>query len=169
MSFPQRKKEDHFHSRAFTDILSDYRGINVDIYVNNKFVFVEKYIKLQITNLYRDAIMHRCGQKRDIIKNALAIATLSPNQFAYNLIKGPGYMAVFAVGNAHSIKCLPVDISVALRNECYFELKVTHNNKTKFLTPKTHILKNYGTQVVCNEYELITISTRTGINSCPEL
>lgn len=125
-------------------------NLDIFIYVNSKFVFVEKYMKTQISNLYRDVILHRCRQEREIIKNSLAIATLSPDQFAYNLMKGPGYMAVLAGEVVHLIKCLPVDVSVAQGDECYSELKVIHNNETKFLTPKTHILKSYGTQVDCN-------------------
>ena len=125
---------------------------NLDMfaYVNSKFVFVERFIKGQIKNLYRDIITHQCNQERQIIKNSLALAVQAPDQFAYNLMKGPGYMAVTAGEVVHIVKCIPVDVKVLHGETCYNELKVVHNNVTKFMTPRTHILKSRGTEINCN-------------------
>ncbi|WP_219822792.1 hypothetical protein, partial [Enterobacter cloacae complex sp. 4DZ3-17B2] len=30
-------------------------------YVNSKFIYVEKHVKTQVTNLYRDILLHRCA------------------------------------------------------------------------------------------------------------
>ena len=124
---------------------------NIDIfaYVNSKFVYVEKHIKNQFMNLYRD-VLQRCNLEREPLKNALAIATQSPDEFAYNLMKGPGYMAVTAGEVVHIIKCIPVDVMVQHGEECYAELQVTMRNVTYYLTLRTHIIKGRGTKITCN-------------------
>ena len=119
-------------------------------YVNLKFIYVEKHIKTQIRNLYRDVLLQRCNLERETLKNALAIATQAPDEFAYNLMKGPGYMAVTAGEVVHVVKCIPVEVMTQHGDEYYAELKVMKGNSTYFLTPKTHIIKARGTKVSCN-------------------
>lgn len=125
---------------------------NLDIfaYINSKFVFVEKHIKNQINRLYEDVVAERCKQERQILKNALSIASQSPDQFAYDLMKGPGYMAINSGEVIHVIKCIPVEVRVRHDDKCYEELAVIKNNRTMFMMPKTHVLKKQGTQIECN-------------------
>ena len=125
---------------------------NLDIfaYVNSKFVYVEKHIRAQIKLLYRDVIFQKCNLERQTIKNSLSIATQAPDEFAFDLMKGPGYMAVVAGEVVHIIKCVPVSVKMEHGKTCYAELQVTRNNKTFFLTPRTRILKSKGTEVPCN-------------------
>ena len=101
-------------------------------------------------NLYRDALLQRCNLERETLKNALAIATQVPDEFAYNLMKGPGYMAVTAGEVVHVIKCISVEVMIQHGDECYAELKVMKGNSTYFLTPRTHIIETRGTRVTCN-------------------
>ena len=84
------------------------------------------------------------------MKNSLSIATQSPDEFAYDSMKGPGYMAVVAGEVVHIVKCVPVEMKMEHGESCYAELQVTRNNKTYFLTARTHILKTHGTQIPCN-------------------
>ena len=125
---------------------------NLDIfaYVNSKFVYVEKYVRIQLQQLYRDVITQRCNLEKQTLRNALSIATQAPDEFAYNLMKGPGYMAVVAGEAVHVIKCIPVEVKLEHGDLCYAELQVTRDNTTYFLSPKTHILKQKGTEVACN-------------------
>ena len=46
--------------------------------------------------LYKDVITQKCNLVKQTLKNALSIATQSLDEFAYDLMKGPGYMAVVA-------------------------------------------------------------------------
>ncbi|KAL6419631.1 hypothetical protein ACFW04_013716 [Cataglyphis niger] len=71
------------------------RVANLDIftYMNSKFVYVEKHIRTQINQLYRNILLQQCNLEQ---QNALAIATQSPDIFAYHLMKAPGYMALRA-------------------------------------------------------------------------
>lgn len=125
-------------------------NLDMFLYVNTKFVYVERHIRTQINLLYRDILQHRCNLERETLKNALAIATKAPDEFAYNLMKGPGYMAVAAGEVVHVIKCIPVEVQVEHGDECYSELRVTRRNVTYFMTPRTHLLKLRGTRITCN-------------------
>lgn len=128
------------------------RIANLDIftYMNSKFVYVEKHMRSQFSELYRNILLHQCQLEQKILHNSLAIATQSPDVFAYHFMKGPGYMALLAGEVIHIIKCVPVEVKVAHTNECYDQLPVMRENKTQFLTPQTHILLRQGTQITCN-------------------
>ena len=125
---------------------------NLDIfaYVNSKFVYIEKHIRTQMKDLYRDLVLQRCHLERETIKNSLAIATQSPDEFGLHLMKSPGHVAFLAGEAIHIIKCVAVQVKVDQGEECYSQLQVKWNNETWFLTPRTHILIKRGTQIGCN-------------------
>ena len=125
---------------------------NLDIfaYVNSKFVYVEKHIRSQMKQLYNDVITQKCNLEKQTLKNSLSIATQAPDEFAFDLMKGPGYMAVVAGEVVHIVKCVPVEIKMKHGDNCFAELQVTRNNQTFFLTPRTHVLKTKGTEIPCN-------------------
>ncbi|EZA48478.1 hypothetical protein X777_13776, partial [Ooceraea biroi] len=125
---------------------------NLDIfaYINSKFVYVERYISTQINQLYRNILIQQCRLEQQMLQNALAIATQSPDIFAYYLMKGPGYIALLAGEVIHIIKCVPVEVKIFRTTECYNQLPVTRDNQTYFLTPQTHVLLKQGTQISCN-------------------
>lgn len=127
--------------------------INMDMYtyVNSKFVYTEKHIKTQIQQVYHDLLLHKCELEREMLKNRLAIATQTPDEFAYHLMKGPGYMAVISGEVVHIIKCVPKEVRIQQREECYTHLPVTEGNNSYFLAPKTHILMKTGMQITCNK------------------
>ncbi|KYN19400.1 hypothetical protein ALC57_08270 [Trachymyrmex cornetzi] len=125
---------------------------NLDIftYINSKFVYVEKHIRSQMNLLYRDVLKQRCTLEQQVLKGALSLAINSPDEFAYQIMKGPGYMAVISGEVVHIIKCTPVDVKIQHVKECYSELPVQKGNETYFLSPRTHILIKTGTQISCN-------------------
>lgn len=125
---------------------------NLDIfaYVNSKFVFVERHIRTQMNHLYRDVIKQRCSLERQVMSNALTLAVHSPDEFAYQIMKKPGHMAVISAEVAHIIKCTPVEVKIRHTEECYQQLAVSKGNETYFLAPRTHILMKTGTQVTCS-------------------
>lgn len=139
-----------------------HRGIipvdNLDIfaYMNSKFVYVEKHVRHQMTSLYYNVMQQKCELERQIITNALSFATLQPDEFAYRLMKGPGYMAVTTGEAIQIIKCIPVDVIVRKTKECYIELPITARNTSLFLTPKSRIITKMGNQRECS-YELPTM------------
>lgn len=57
------------------NILSMYSdNRDMFLYMNTKFVYVERFIRSQIRDLYRDVLLHRCRLEREILRNSLAIA-----------------------------------------------------------------------------------------------
>lgn len=125
---------------------------NLDLfaYVNSKFIYVEKHIRKQMKQLYVDIVSQKCYLEQQTIKNSLSLATQAPDQFAFDIMKGPGYMALVSGESIHIIKCTPMEVKIQQGENCYNELQVTANNKTFFLSPRTHVLKTRGTQIQCN-------------------
>jgi len=68
---------------------------NLDIfpYVNSKFVYVEN-IKTQLTQLYSDIMKQKCALEQQILRNAFSLASIAPDDMAYQIMKGPRYVAV---------------------------------------------------------------------------
>lgn len=144
-------KDDTFGNRGTVPV----RNLDIFTYVNSKFVYVEKHVRQQMTSLYHNVVQQRCELEKEVLRNTLSFATLQPDEFAYRLMKGPGYMAVAAGETIHVIKCIPVDVSIRRTEECYLELPVTVRNSSLFLTPKSRILTKAGTVRECS-YELPT-------------
>jgi len=100
--------------------------------MNSKFVYVEKHIRTQINELYRNILLQQCHLEQQMLQNTLAIATQSPDIFAYHLIKGPGYMALLAGEVIHIVRCVPVEVKIARTEKCYDQLPVLRGNHTFF-------------------------------------
>ena len=100
--------------------------------------------------MYNRMVENRCNLEREVIKNSLSIAVISPDEFAYSLIKGPGYMSVVAGEVVHVVKCLPVEVTIDHGENCYNQLQVSRNNETWYMSPRTHILLKRGTQIPCS-------------------
>ncbi|XP_070512818.1 uncharacterized protein [Cardiocondyla obscurior] len=134
-------------------IFKNYRSsasYDLFTYVNSKFVYVERHVRQQFNLLYRNVILEQCRLELQLLRNSLAIATQSPDIFAFHFMKGPGYMAVSTGEVIHIIKCVPTEVKIASTEECYDQLPVIRGNETYFLTPQTHILLQQGTQINCN-------------------
>lgn len=131
---------------------------NLDIfaYMNSKFIYVEKHIRHQMISLYHNVLQQKCELERQVITNTLSHATLQPDEFAFRLMKGPGYMAATAGEAIYVIKCVPVEVVVRRTKQCYTELPVFLRNDTFFLTPKSRILTKIGNQRDCS-FELPTL------------
>ena len=70
--------------------------MNIFTCVNSKFIYVERHIRTEINRLYHDIVSHRCILEQQVFRNTLTLATQSPDEFAYHVMKGPGYMSVTA-------------------------------------------------------------------------
>ncbi|KAL0128582.1 hypothetical protein PUN28_003737 [Cardiocondyla obscurior] len=134
-------------------IFKNYRSsasYDLFTYVNSKFIYVERHVRQHINLLYRNVILEQCRLELQLLRNSLAIATQSPDIFAFHFMKGPGYMAVSTGEVVHIIKCVPTEVKIASTDECYDQLPVIRGNETYFLTPQTHILLQQETQINCN-------------------
>lgn len=142
--------ESKFQSSHFQKKPQSASNTDIFTYMNSKFVYVERHIRTQINDLYRNILQQQCTLEQKTLQNALAIATQSPDIFAYHVMKGPGYMAVLAGEVIHIVKCVAVEVKVAQQQNCYTQLPVVWDNNTYFMTPQTHILLKKGTQTTCN-------------------
>lgn len=126
---------------------------NLDIfsYVNSKFVYVEKHVKTQLTQLYRDIMEQKCALERQILQNALSLSSIAPDEMAFRIMKTPGYTAVTMGEVIHLVKCVPVECKFRHTEGCYHELPVTHRNESYFLLPRSRILTKKGTDKECND------------------
>ncbi|KYN00131.1 hypothetical protein ALC62_09092 [Cyphomyrmex costatus] len=126
---------------------------NLDIffYVNSKFVYVEKHIKKQLTQLYRNLMEQKCALEKQVLKNALTLASIAPDETAYRIMREPGYTAVLSGEALHLVKCVPVECKLRHVDKCYTELPVTHQNTSYFLQPRSRILTKTGTIRDCNQ------------------
>ena len=132
---------------------SKVRIDNLDIftYVNSKFIYVEKHLKTQLTQLYQDIMEQKCALERQILLNALSLTSIAPDEMAHRIMKSPGYTAVMAGEVIHLIKCVPVECRLRAVDDCYNELPVTYQNRSLFLLPRSKILTQTGTLRDCNE------------------
>lgn len=126
---------------------------NLDIfsYVNSKFIYVEKHLKTQLTQLYRDIMEQKCILERQVLQNALTLASIAPDEMAHRIMKSPGYTAITSGEVIHLIKCIPVECRIRHIETCFNELPVTYQNKSLFLQSRSRILTKTGTPRDCNE------------------
>ena len=125
---------------------------NLDIftYVNSKFIYVEKHLKTQIIQLYKDIIRQKCDIEKQVLKNALALIHVAPEDVATTITREPGHLAIPSGEVVHIIKCIPTTCQTRRTAECYSELPVTYKNDSYFLTPRNHILIKTGTKRECS-------------------
>ncbi|XP_066588107.1 uncharacterized protein [Prorops nasuta] len=125
---------------------------NMDLftYINSKFIYVERHIRNQVNSLYTDIIRQKCDMERQLLEITLSTAASNPIDFAYTLMKGPGYTADPAGEVIYVIKCIPVRVEIRETTDCFLELPVTFLNESYFVAPRSRVLKRYGTKRDCS-------------------
>ncbi|KAH0944993.1 hypothetical protein HN011_001178, partial [Eciton burchellii] len=124
---------------------------NLDIFAYDKFKFVEKPIKNQLTKLYTNIMEQKCALEKQILQNALSLSSTAPDEIAFRVMKISGYTTVRAGEVIHLIKCIPDECLAKQTNECHNELPVTYKNHTYIFTPISRIVIKPGTPRDCNE------------------
>ncbi|XP_058789599.1 uncharacterized protein LOC131663305 isoform X1 [Phymastichus coffea] len=119
-------------------------------YFNSKFVYVKKHFRVEIKSLYIDILQQKCELERKVLYNSLSLASLSPDEIAYNIMEKPGYIARLAGEAVHIIQCTPTEVQLFHTDKCFSQLPVISSNEIFYLTPKTHILMKTGTEINCN-------------------
>lgn len=135
-----------FISRTGTSI----DNLDIFVYVNSKFVYVERHIRTQMNALYYDIMQQKCELKREVLQNTLSLATILSDEFAYQLMKAPEYMTVVTGEVSHVIKCISFEVMLLRTNSCFTNRLLTLSNYSYFTTPKSRILTRHSTQRKCN-------------------
>lgn len=142
----ETEKENTFKTRSKVVVTN----LDMFTYINSKFVYVERHMRNQITSLYHDIILQKCELEKQVIQNTLSLATILPDEFAYRLMKSPGYMAVTAGEAIHILKCIPVEVTARKTNTCHTELPIIVRNTSLYMTPKSRIITKHHTIRDCN-------------------
>lgn len=100
--------------------------------------------------MFSQTIHRRCLLHREILKNRLLLAPLTPNSVASIVKNQLGYVAKVSGEVMYIMKCLPIAVEVRRENNCYVELPVTVNNKSYFMSPVTRILQEHAIEIECN-------------------
>ena len=119
-------------------------------YIISKFIYVERHIFREMSELYHDLLTHKCKLEQQVFKNSLIIATQAPDEFAYHLMKSPGYMSIIAGEEAHIVECIPIEVKFRKTDQFYLQLPINKENETVFLTPRTHIRIGKERETICN-------------------
>ena len=141
---------DPAHERLIVDKRISISNTDILAYLNSQFVYVDAHIKGQMTRLYRDVIEKQCELEHKVLANSLSIATISPDLLSYQIMRAPGYISLLAGELVHVLKCVQVEVKVRPTEECYQELPVFWEEKPRFLSPRTHILREFGTKAICD-------------------
>jgi hypothetical protein len=121
-------------------------------YVNSKFIFLERHIRMQMTTLHREIMSQRCNLRRELFETQLAVGINHPDEFAKLFMKKEGYTALKAGEVVHIVQCQAVDVTFrSIKGECYDDLPVLYNNQSMFMTPGNRILKSVGTPLKCSD------------------
>lgn len=126
---------------------------NLDLftYINAKFLYVERHLRTQLIQLYKDTVTQKCRLEQQVIKNMMSIINIAPEDVANTLAKGPGHLALQAGEVIHIVKCIAVTVVLRKTETCFQELPVSYKNQSFFLTPRNRILTPYGTRRPCSE------------------
>lgn len=139
-------------SSGFSKSLSPLSVHNTDLfsYVNSKFVYLEKHLRRQLTSMYSDLIFQKCKIEQEVLQQRLTMASISLQEFSFLQGNGPGYTALLGGEVVYLIKCNPVPVSIRESSRCFQEIPIMVNNKSRFLSPKTHIIQDHGHEITCS-------------------
>lgn len=146
-------KDDGYNNYLYQNDLLNNRDVvnfNLATYVNSKFVYVERHLGMQANELYINLLQKQCELEQNTIRNSLALASIAPDEFALDIMKQPGYLAMVAGEVVHLIKCIAIDVKLKHTSNCFDQLPVTVKNETWYMAPKTHILSRKAKQLDCN-------------------
>ncbi|XP_074035285.1 uncharacterized protein [Leptinotarsa decemlineata] len=125
---------------------------NTDLmaYVNSKFLYVEQSYKRGLDKLYIDTIHRRCQVRREILRNRLLMAPLTPHAISQTLQEEGGHVGRVLGEVLYILRCVPKVATIRRTDRCYHELPVNVNNLSKFVAPITRVIQEYAEEIDCN-------------------
>lgn len=128
------------------------KNLDLFIYFNSKFIYTERHLRNELSNLYIDLLTKVCETEKQILETQLAIARVDPNAFAYARTKQPGFTANKLGEMIYLMKCVPAEVEIRKTDQCYNELPVTYKNASYFMTSNNHLLEKHGNVVECTSF-----------------
>ena len=133
---------------------SGFQNMDIFTYVNSKFIYMERHIRTEVNRIYHDVLTQRCILEQQGFRKTLTSATQSPDEFTYQLIKGPGYSSVIAGEVVHVVKCIQVKVKYHKTEEFYLKYQYLEEINLFFLSLRTHMLTKSGMQTNSNFFLL---------------
>lgn len=128
---------------------------NIDTLILHGFQLSMIYNDLtsQMTKLYETIQYQKCISDAKLIAATLSLAKHDPESlglsiFGYN----SGFMTKISSEAAYIVKCKPKTVQLRKTPLCYLELPVTYLNQSFFLTPRSRLLVQIGTEISCDDY-----------------
>nr|QXV86438.1 glycoprotein [Chuviridae sp.] len=120
------------------------------LYVNSKFVYMERHFQGQLDSLYYNLITKICDLKHQQLKQLSSLAYIDPEVFAWAYTGKPGVTALMAGEVVYLMQCKPKPMVFRSVDRCYLEIPVNNSGVVGYLRPRTRIFIRYGTEVACN-------------------
>jgi len=112
-----------------------------DAYVNNKLSFLFNRQKQKLDQIYMDMIANDCKLNREILRVKIGFSTVNIDSVIPLLPLQPGQFGRNVGEVMYVYQCTQVDVEMQpMRDKCYKELPVWHNNATRFLQPVTRLI-----------------------------
>lgn len=77
------------------------------VYVNSKMLYIEQAYKRTLDSLYADAVYRRCLANREILKNRLLLAPVTPNALSTIIEHRLGYVGRVLGEVIYIVQCTP--------------------------------------------------------------
>lgn len=123
---------------------------DLTMYINSKLMYIEQAYKREISKLYTDAIQRRCQNRREILKNRLLLAPLTPSALSNLIQSHMGYLGKVMGEVLYIVQCTPKVAKIRRTEFCYNELPITILNQSMFMSPVTHIIQRQAEQIECS-------------------
>lgn len=124
---------------------------NLLTFVSSKILYSTRKVLAQVQDIFDELRLERCQAGVARLQDALSMAMVSPADFAFQHMGGPGYTAVVTGEVIRIIECSPVEVKATLDIDgCYDSLPVIWNGTVWFMTPRSKILLRVGKPAPCN-------------------
>lgn len=137
-------------NRVFQITKWSYENVDLQIYVDTKFTYVERNFKANLLNLYNSLSAEQCKIEQRTLRNLLTLAYINPDLFAFTYTGEPGFSALVRGEVIYLIECVAVPVSFRTESKyCYTDIPIYYDNQEAFLSSRNHLVVMTSTQVEC--------------------
>lgn len=132
------------------EITTNIKNLDQELMVNMKISHLTFTTSTQMKELYASLAHEQCLIEANVIINKLSIAKLDAKNFGFAFFKAPGYLGTVRSEVIYLQECEPTNVTHRPTAECFQELPIWHEDKPKFMTPKSRLIIDHGEQLDCD-------------------
>ena len=140
------------HGKFKRDTNFNIKNIDTLILHGMQLSMMYNDIATQMSRLYNHIQFQKCLSDSKIIAATLAIAQIDPNSLGLSIFGKPGFFTKISGEVAYILKCKPHEVSFRKTPNCYNEIPIMHNEKPKFLAPRSRLIVEVGTEISCDDF-----------------